>query len=92
MPETSGILLDVDYRTNEQNESEIQLFVRTPQGLELFIDPSFKPYFFVIGNDLSKTKKKLEKSVFGENKISIIGIKTEPKTNEKNVLKLSFKS
>ncbi|MBU0636449.1 ribonuclease H-like domain-containing protein, partial [Candidatus Micrarchaeota archaeon] len=92
MPETSGILLDADYRTNEQNESEIQLFVRTPQGLELFTDPSFKPYFFVICNDLSKTKAKLEKSFFGENRISITGIKTEPKANEKNVLKLSFKS
>ncbi|MBU1931008.1 DNA-directed DNA polymerase, partial [Candidatus Micrarchaeota archaeon] len=61
-------------------------------GLELFTDPSFKPYFFVICNDLSKTKAKLEKSFFGENRISITGIKTEPKANEKNVLKLSFKS
>ena len=92
MPETSGILLDVDYHTNEQNESEIQLFVRTSHGLELFTDPSFKPYFFVICKELQKTREKLEKSVFGENNVSITSIKTQPKTKEKNVLKLGFKN
>lgn len=92
MPQTSGILLDVDYSTNEQGESQIELFVRTQNGLEKIQDTSFKPYFFAVCKNGSSTKEKLEKAVFGEEKAKIRHAIPEKKTNAEHVLRLEFKN
>ncbi len=92
MPKTSGILLDADYSTNGQGKSQIELFVRTQNGLEKIQDSGFKPYFFAICKNGSSTKEKLEKAVFGEEKARILRAIPEKKTNAERVLRLEFKN
>lgn len=73
MAEVKGILLDADYEMNA-SESIIRLFVRTAKGIEVFFDPSFKPYFYVIPagkpeellNELLKSEVNGSKALKGE--------------------------
>ncbi len=85
----SGILLDADY-VNSNGKSVVRLFVKTGNGIESFQDPSFRPYFFVMANDVEKAKKALEKEVFGEAKA--LKVEKQEKANAEKVLKLSFDS
>lgn len=55
-----GTLLDVDYQDVEQN-SNIRVFVRTKNGIESFIHPSFRPYFYAKTGNGFKAKNFQEK-------------------------------
>jgi len=85
-----GILLDVEY-ANAGGKSIIRLFVRAENGIGIFEDHSFKPYFFVVVSDLQKAKKELAGAVFGEG-AKIAKIEPVKKTDYENVLKLSFEN
>ena len=85
-----GILLDVDYVSRGQN-SVIRLFLREENGIGIYEDPEFRPYFFVRVNDLEKAKKTLKETVFGEG-VKIKSIEGIEKSNADNVLKLSFEN
>ena len=92
MPEKTvrGILLDVDY-VNKGEKSVIRLFVKTKQGIQIFEDASFKPYFFAVVRDAKKAERELKEAVFAEG-TKIASIETVEKSNADNVLKLSFEN
>lgn len=92
MPEKTvrGILLDVDY-INKGEKSVIRLFVKTKQGIQIFEDASFKPYFFATVSDVKKAKRELKEAVFGEG-TKIASIEIVEKSNADNVLKLLFEN
>lgn len=95
MPKTSGVLLDADYTTGSDNVSRIELFVRTPTGLERFLVPDFLPHFFAVVLETDKKAieeliEKLKKTEFGEYRAKIASVKTEKKTNFEHVLRLEF--
>lgn len=92
MPSLNGVLLDVDYQTNDQNESVIQLFVRTKNGLEVLLDPAFKPYFFVVCTDSKTVAEQIKKTEFGEEKVHALRIQAVSKTNAPTVLQVFFNS
>ncbi|MDP6670450.1 MAG: 3'-5' exonuclease, partial [archaeon] len=59
-----GVLLDVDYVDNKKS-SQIRLFVKTKEKIEVFFDRSFYPYFYAeILN--KRAAKKIEKQKFSE--------------------------
>jgi DNA polymerase I len=92
MPRQTGLLLGTDYENTPNNESCIELFVRTPNGLEKILDPSFKPYFFAVVLKGKDARERLEKTVFGEEKAKIMRVIPEKKTNAGNVLRLEFRN
>ncbi|MBU1120287.1 MAG: DNA-directed DNA polymerase [archaeon] len=94
MNKAKGILLDADSVTGKENESIIRLYVKGEKGIEIFEERSFKPYFYVIVEDVRKAKKELMEREFEgkEEKIRILNAEEVKKKNAENVLKLSFNS
>ena len=85
-----GILLDVDY-VSRDGKSTIRLFLREENGIGIYKDVNFRPYFFVRVNDLEKAKKTLKETVFGEG-TKIMSIEVVEKANAGNVLRLGFEN
>ncbi|MFH1255690.1 MAG: DNA-directed DNA polymerase [Candidatus Diapherotrites archaeon] len=92
MNEVKGLLLDIDYSANEKEESEIELYVKTEQGVKVFREKKFRPYFYVIAKNALKLKKELDAMELGEEKIRPLKVELAEKENEKNALKLSFRN
>ncbi len=87
-----GILLDADYSIGEKGESAIQLFLKTKNGLEIFLEKEFRPYFYIITQNAKKAAKELLGKEFGEEKAKILKIEEMQKNNAEGVLKLYFNS
>ena len=87
-----GTLLDVSYFLDDEKGIALNLFVKTQKGIEEFSEKKFKPYFYVVTDDAKKRLRELEKKEFGEEKIKPMKVEEVKKSNEENVLKLSFKN
>ncbi len=88
-----GFLLDVQYYSNSENKSVIQLFLKTVKGIQIFEDKSFSPYFYVILEKAGeKHLKELKNAQLGSEKIKTLNAFVETKKSEKNVVKLEFNS
>ena len=87
-----GILIDVDYSTDQKKDICLNLFVKTPKGLEIFEERKFKPYFYVVVSDAEKAKKELLAREFGEEKIKIQRIEEVKPKNVEHALKLYFRN
>lgn len=92
MKATRGILLDVEYFNDENKNSVLELFVKTSEKTEKFLQTNYYPYFFAIVDDAKKRKKELEELIIGEEKNTPLKVTEEKKENEKNVLKIFFKN
>ena len=82
-----GILLDLDQKI-EGEQSIIQLFIKTKNGLEVFEERNFQPYFYVILED-KKYAQELEKQVFGEQAFGFKKVEARPELGE-NVFAVYF--
>ena len=92
MTETAkGVVLDVDYET-EENNAVIVVYLKTEKGIIKLKDPDFKPYLSVICSDLGKAKEKIREAVFGEEGIKAISVEETKANNAENVLKVYFRS
>src|SRR3989344_1340265 len=87
-----GILIDVDYSTDQKKDICRTCFVKTPKGLEIFEERKFKPYFYVVVSDAEKAKKELLAREFGEEKIKIQRIEEVKPKNVEHALKLYFRN
>ncbi|MFH1391094.1 MAG: DNA-directed DNA polymerase [Candidatus Diapherotrites archaeon] len=87
----TGLLLEADYKVDENGNSVIQVFVSTDKEIKKFEDSDFKPYFYVITKDPEKTAKAIEAADFGEG-IKVLKIEKVEKENAKNVLRIYFKN
>ncbi len=77
-----GLLLGASYHT-ENGFSIIDLYVSTENGISVFSDRSFRPYFYVISKDPSSTLEAL-KNKFQAEQVN--------KTNAEGVIKVYFNS
>ncbi len=82
----NGLLLSIEYNTNEQNQSIIHLYVKTNKRIELFTDSKFHPYYYVKVTNKKEALKELNE--FKEIKI----LKIKECENKTNLLKLYFNS
>ncbi len=82
-----GFLLDVDYRTDE-NQSHIRLFVRTPTGIRVLEDPNFHPYYAIELENAADVQRVTE-AAQRENK-RIRKIEHKPRQNNPNTYDISF--
>ncbi|MCR4335059.1 MAG: ribonuclease H-like domain-containing protein [archaeon] len=87
----TGLLLEADYKVDEQGNCAIQIFVSNDKKIEKYEDPDFKPYFHVIVKDPEKTIKAIENADFGEG-IKTLKVEKAEKENAKNVLRVYFKN
>ena len=86
-----GILLDCGYKTSENGESVIQLYIATNAGIERVEDPEFRPYFYVLSKNPEKTVKELESHDFGEG-VKALRAEKSPKKNAENAVKIFFRN
>ncbi len=87
----TGLLLEANYKVDEDGNSAIQVFISTEKEIKKFEDPDFKPYFHVISKDPEKTAKAIEQADFGEG-IKSLKVEKVEKENAKNVLRVYFKN
>jgi len=90
MAKTDGFLVDVDYESNSLGDSVISGFFRTPDGLEQFFFPEFKPYLFAASLN-SNALEAIREKKFGPDGFSVLKIE-ETKKSGKTLMKLFFKS
>src|SRR3989344_4406104 len=86
-----GILLDCGYKTSENGESVIQLYIATNAGIERVEDPEFRPYFYALSKNPEKTVKELESHDFGEG-VKALKAEKSPKKNAENAVKVFFRN
>ncbi|PIN85031.1 MAG: DNA polymerase [Candidatus Diapherotrites archaeon CG11_big_fil_rev_8_21_14_0_20_37_9] len=86
-----GTLLDVDYTNDQEQNSIIQLYISTKNGIKSIKDSKYKPYFYIISGDLKATVKALKDFDFGENQ-KAISVEPVEKKNVSGVIKVSFKN
>ncbi|MBI4052677.1 MAG: ribonuclease H-like domain-containing protein [Candidatus Diapherotrites archaeon] len=89
--EIKGILLDAAYSSGKNGESDIELFVKTPEGIRRFEDKKFRPYFYAITKDTEKAIEDLREKTFAEG-AKALKAETVKKSNAENVVKIYFKS
>ncbi len=87
-----GLLLGTTYEVDEEENSQIQVFISTDEKIVEVKDSSFKPYFYLICKDAKKTIKALEKFEFGEEKHKVLSVEEVKKENFENVVKVFFKN
>lgn len=93
MKKIEGSIIDTDYFQDGAGNSVIRLFVKTKNGIEIILDPEFRPYFYVIAEHKAEgLAKKILGQEFGEGRIKVLGAEVAEKENAKNVLRLSFRS
>ena len=86
-----GLLLDCDYETRENGESEIQVYVSTENAIVKVRDPAFRPYFYLLSRDAQATIKALQGHDFGEG-TKILGAEEAKLDNATGVVKVSFRN
>ncbi len=85
------MLLDCDYRYDENQNSVIQVFISTDEKIVRFEDQDFRPYFYVICKEPAKSAKAILDFDFGEG-IRAIAAEHIEKSNSQNAVKISFKN
>ncbi|MBN2127133.1 MAG: ribonuclease H-like domain-containing protein [Candidatus Diapherotrites archaeon] len=85
-----GLLLSAEYKTNDENRSEINLYVKTSKGIEKFIDSDFLPYLYAKVTEEKKAVEELNGFEFDGAKI--IKIEKEENRKELNLIKIYFSS
>jgi DNA polymerase I len=86
----SGVILDADYRTDAEERAYIILYLRTSEGIEVFEDRDFLPYFYVVCKDAAKVKAAIEKAAFGEEGVKAVSVKEAKTENAEKMLKVYF--
>ena len=88
--------MDIVSEQNEAGYSQIHLIVKDNQGVKQFTDSSFKPYFYIIFEEIYQNlETKLLDTNFSEEKgiqIRILEMRQAEKANAENVAQIFFKN
>ncbi len=87
----NGMLLDCSYEVNQAGNAVIKVFVSDENGMKVFRDESFRPYFNVICKEPEKAIKAILAHEFPE-KVKALSAEKVPKENAQGCVKVSFKN